>query len=105
MASVSFDLLRLDTEHGPIDLAALATIFATITRDPCARVRAPSAESVERGLDGTRSVPVPNIHTREEGELLVRACTDPPQRVRGLGAGRFALSAAWAATDAVKTDH
>ena len=36
MASVGFDWLLVDTEHGPIDLATMATMFATITRYPCA---------------------------------------------------------------------
>src|SRR5205823_3513056 len=36
MASAGFDWLLVDTEHGPIDLATLATMFATITRYPCA---------------------------------------------------------------------
>src|SRR5204863_5285656 len=34
----------------------------------------------------------PNVRTREEAELLVRACKYPPRGVRSLGAGRFALS-------------
>ena len=40
MASVGFDWLLVDTEHGPIDLATLATMFATITRYPVRAVRA-----------------------------------------------------------------
>src|SRR5437867_3862048 len=54
MASAGFDWLLADTEHGPIDLATLATMFATITRYPCApfvRVHALSEESVKRVLD------------------------------------------------------
>jgi 4-hydroxy-2-oxoheptanedioate aldolase len=96
MASVGFDWLLVDTEHGPIDLAALATMFATITRYPCAplvRVHALSEENVKRVLDaGAWGVLAPNIRTRAEAELLVRACRYPPQGVRSLGAGRFPLS-------------
>ena len=96
MAAVGFDWLLVDTEHGPIDLATLATMFATITRYPCAplvRVPALTEEHVKRVLDaGAWGVLAPNIRTREEAELLVRACKYPPQGVRSLGAGRFPLS-------------
>ncbi len=96
MASVGFDWLLVDTEHGPIDMAALATMFATITRYPCApfvRVHALSEENVKRVLDaGAWGVLAPNIRTRAEAELLVRSCKYPPQGTRSLGAGRFPLS-------------
>src|SRR2546425_487568 len=96
MASVGFDWLLVDTEHGPIDLATLATMFATITRYPCAplvRVHPLDVRVVERVLDaGAWGVLAPNVRTREEAELLVRACKYPPEGVRSLGAGRFALS-------------
>src|SRR5438128_5991400 len=77
MASVGFDWLLVDTEHGPIDLATLATMFATITRYPCApfvRVHALDEENFKRVLDaGAWGVLAPNVRTREEAELLVRA--------------------------------
>ena len=96
MASVGFDWLLVDTEHGPIDLAPLATMFATITRYPVAplvRVHALSEENVKRVLDaGAWGVLAPNVRTREEAELLVAACKYPPAGRRSLGAGRFALS-------------
>jgi 4-hydroxy-2-oxoheptanedioate aldolase len=96
MASVGFDWLLVDTEHGPIDLGTLATMFATITRYPCAplvRVHALGEENVKRVLDaGAWGVLAPNVRTREEAALLVRACKYPPEGVRSLGAGRFPLS-------------
>jgi 4-hydroxy-2-oxoheptanedioate aldolase len=96
MAAVGFDWLLVDTEHGPIDLATMATMFATITRYPCApfvRVHALGEENVKRVLDaGAWGVLAPNVRTREEAELLVRACKYPPAGVRSLGAGRFSLS-------------
>src|SRR5437879_3520115 len=96
MASVGFDWLLVDTAHGPIGLATLATMFATITRYPCApfvRVHALSEENVKRVLDaGAWGVLAPNVRTREEALRLVGACKYPPQGVRSLGAGRFALS-------------
>ena len=54
MASVGFDWLLVDGEHGPIDLATMATMFATITRYDCApfvRVHALNEENVKRVLD------------------------------------------------------
>ena len=96
MAAVGFDWLLVDTEHGPIDLATLATMFAAITRYPVAplvRVHATAEENVKRVLDaGAWGVLAPNVRTREEAELLVRACKYPPAGIRSLGAGRFALS-------------
>ena len=71
-------------------------MFATITRYPCApfvRVHALSEENVKRVLDaGAWGVLAPNVRTREEAQRLVAACKYPPQGVRSLGAGRFALS-------------
>ena len=96
MAAVGFDWLLVDTEHGPIDLATLATMFATITRYPVApfvRVHAIAEENFKRVLDaGAWGVLAPNVRTREEAELLVAACKYPPAGVRSLGSGRFALS-------------
>ena len=96
MASVGFEWLLVDTEHGPIDLAMLATMFAAITRYPVAplvRVHELSEANVKRVLDaGAWGVLAPNVRTRAEAELLVAACRYPPQGVRSLGAGRFALS-------------
>ena len=96
MASVGFDWLLVDMEHGPIDVGALATMFATVTRYPVAplvRVHALNEENVKRVLDaGAWGVLAPNVRTRNEAELLVGACKYPPAGVRSLGAGRFALS-------------
>lgn len=96
MAAVGFEWLLVDTEHGPIDLGPLAAMFAAITRYPVAplvRVPALSEEHVKRVLDaGAWGVLAPNVRTREQAELLVAACKYPPQGVRSLGAGRFALS-------------
>ena len=96
MAAVGYEWLMVDTEHGPIDLAALATMFATITRYPVAPlVRVPTlhVDEVKRVLDaGAWGVMAPNMKTREEAELLVAACKYPPRGVRSLGSGRFAMS-------------
>jgi len=96
MASVGFEWLLVDTEHGPIDLATLAAMFATITRYPVAplvRVHALAEENVKRVLDaGAWGVLAPNVRTAEEAERLVAACKYPPAGGRSLGAGRFPLS-------------
>ncbi len=96
MAAVGFDWLLVDTEHGPIDLATLATMLAAITRYPVApfvRVHAIAEENFKRVLDaGAWGVLAPNVRTRGEAERLVAACKYPPAGVRSLGAGRFALS-------------
>src|SRR5207247_2022291 len=105
MASVGFDWLLADTEHGPIDLATLATMFATITRYPCApfvRVHALDEENVKRVLDaGAWGVLAPNVRRREEegprrapapwgrrGHPLPQARDGEPPDPRGLDARR-----------------
>jgi 2-keto-3-deoxy-L-rhamnonate aldolase RhmA len=58
MASVGFDWLLVDTEHGPIDMAALATMFATITRYPCApfvRVHAYLVSAAKAARDAVKT--------------------------------------------------
>lgn len=96
MASVGFDWLLVDTEHGPIDLATVAAMFATVTRYPVAplvRVPAIAEERFKQALDaGAWGVLAPNVRTRAEAELLVAACKYPPAGVRSLGSGRFSLS-------------
>jgi 4-hydroxy-2-oxoheptanedioate aldolase len=96
MAATGYEWLMVDTEHGPIDLATLATMFAVITRYPVAPlVRVPSLDlnEVKRVLDaGAWGVMAPMMKTREDAELLVAACKYPPQGVRSLGSGRFAMS-------------
>ncbi len=96
MAAIGFDWLLVDTEHGPIDLATMAHMFAAITRYPVApfaRVHEISEAAVKRVLDaGAWGILAPNVRTREEAELVVAACKYPPAGVRSLGSGRFALS-------------
>ena len=96
MASVGFDWLSSTPSTAPIDMAALATMFATITRYPCApfvRVPVLSEDSVKRAADaGAWGVLAPNIRTRAEAELLVRSCGIRRRACASLGAGRFPLS-------------
>jgi 4-hydroxy-2-oxoheptanedioate aldolase len=71
MASVGYEWLMIDTEHGPIDLAPLATMMATITRYPVAPF-----------------VRVPTLHVDEVKRVLDAGAWG----VRSLGSGRFAMS-------------
>src|SRR5947199_9481514 len=86
MASVGFDWLLVDTEHGSIDLATLPTMFATITRYPCApfvRVHALDEENVKRVLDaGAWGVLAPNIRTPSGGYLHARTSSSASSRER-----------------------
>src|SRR2546425_385440 len=89
-------------EHHPVALTEddrrrfEARLSFVGSRYPCApfvRVHALSEASVKRVLDaGAWGVLAPNVRTREEAELLVRACKYPPRGGRSLGTGRFALS-------------
>lgn len=96
MAATGFDWLLVDTEHSPVDAGTLAAMLAVITRYPVAplvRIPTLSEEHCKRALDaGAWGILAPNVRTAEEAAHLVRACRYPPDGVRSLGAGRFALS-------------
>ena len=96
VAAVGFDWLVVDTEHGPIDLHAMATMFQAIGRfpvAPMARVPWNSEENIKRVLDaGAWGFVAPNVRSREEAELVVQAAKYPPKGIRSLGGGRHALS-------------
>jgi 4-hydroxy-2-oxoheptanedioate aldolase len=95
-SQLGFDWLTIDAEHNPIDIRTLAQMFAAMAATntaPMVRIPWNSGENFKRVLDaGAWGVLAPNVRTREEAELLVRACRYPPQGVRSLGAGRFPLS-------------
>ncbi len=96
IAALGFDWLVVDTEHSPIDLHAMTTMFQAIGRFPAApMVRIPwnNEENIKRVLDaGAWGFVAPNVRSREEAELVVQAAKYPPKGVRSLGGGRHSLS-------------
>lgn len=96
IAALGFDWLVVDTEHSPIDLHAMATMFQAIGRfpvAPMARIPWNNEENIKRVLDaGAWGFVAPNVRSREEAELVVQAAKYPPKGIRSLGGGRQALS-------------
>ncbi|MFQ5897871.1 MAG: HpcH/HpaI aldolase/citrate lyase family protein [Candidatus Methylomirabilia bacterium] len=96
IAALGFDWLVVDTEHSPIDLHAMATMFQAIGRypvAPMARIPRANEENIKRVLDaGAWGCVAPNVKSHEEAELIVAAAKYPPRGIRSLGGGRHALS-------------
>jgi 4-hydroxy-2-oxoheptanedioate aldolase len=96
LAALGFDWLVVDTEHSPIDLHAMATMFQAMGRfpvAPMARIPWNNEENIKRVLDaGAWGFVAPNVRSREEAELVVHAAKYPPRGIRSLGGGRHSLS-------------
>ncbi|MBI4240528.1 MAG: 2-dehydro-3-deoxyglucarate aldolase [Candidatus Rokubacteria bacterium] len=96
IAALGFDWLAVDTEHGPIDIHVMATMFQANGRypvAPMARISWNSEENIKRVLDaGAWGFVAPNVKSREEAELVVQAAKYPPAGIRSLGTGRHVLS-------------
>jgi 4-hydroxy-2-oxoheptanedioate aldolase len=96
MASLDFDWLCVDMEHGQIDLSTLAAMLAAIGRypvAPMARIPEISEVAVKQVLDaGAWGFVAPNVRSPEEVALMVAAARYPPAGRRSLGGGRHALA-------------
>ncbi len=89
MASVGFDWLCVDLQHGFIDAADLAKILtatATSATTPLVRVVANAFDQIGKALDaGAHGVIVPMVNTAEEAAQAVAACRYPPHGRRSNG--------------------
>jgi 4-hydroxy-2-oxoheptanedioate aldolase len=95
LAHLGFDWLNIEQEHGAIDITLTQGLLQAIsTTDVIPLIRIPwkSPDYCKRALDaGAYGLFVPNINTREEAELMVKAMKYPPQGIRGLGGSRRTL--------------
>lgn len=91
LASVGFDWLFVDGEHGPLETAELLAILQTVgDRIPCI-VRVPAGEEVaiKKTLDlGAAGVIVPQVNSAEQAARVVRAARYAPEGERGVGLAR-----------------
>lgn len=91
LATVGFDWLFLDGEHGPLDyLMAQRMIQAVGDRCPCL-LRVPLGEEIEikKALDiGAAGIIVPQVSSAEQAARIVRWCRYPPEGTRGVGIAR-----------------
>ncbi|SFB58627.1 4-hydroxy-2-oxoheptanedioate aldolase [Rhizobium sp. NFR07] len=89
-ASVGFDWLVIDSEHGPNDLRSIIDQLRAISpsgSEPV--VRPPSGETwfIKQLLDaGARTLLIPMVDSPEQAQALVQAVRYPPRGGRGLGA-------------------
>jgi len=108
-----FDFAIIDMEHGPLatqtaeDLcrAGLAGGLA-----PIIRVRKNDAPQIQRALDiGSAGVQIPQIETREQAELSVRAAKYAPLGMRGLSfytrAGEYTINGIQGLTDHLNAEQ
>lgn len=89
ISRAGFDMLWIDTEHGPIDkYATLTNIIAAGSGGAAVWVRIPWNDPVlakpilEMGPDG---IIIPLIRSAEDAKNAVAACSYPPDGVRGFG--------------------
>lgn len=91
LASLGFDWLFVDAEHGPLETRELAAILrAAGDRTPCL-VRVPEAAEVpiKKTLDlGAAGVIVPQVGTAEQAADVVRFARYSPEGARGVGLAR-----------------
>jgi 2-keto-3-deoxy-L-rhamnonate aldolase RhmA len=91
LASMGFDWLFVDAEHGPLETRELAAILRAVgDRTPCL-VRVPEAAEVpiKKALDlGAAGIIVPQVNTAEQAADVVRFARYSPEGARGVGLAR-----------------
>ena len=95
MASMGWDSLVVDMQHGMIDYQMMVTMLQGIsTTDTVPMVRVPHNEPILtlKLLDaGAYGVICPMINSRAEAEALVSSCRYPPRGSRSMGPNRAVL--------------
>jgi 4-hydroxy-2-oxoheptanedioate aldolase len=93
LASVGWDWLTLDVEHGCMDYETQQNLFIAIGANgtmPLARIPENDTAVIKRTLDaGAYGVVVPMVCTAEEAKRAADACRYPPHGVRSAGGGRW----------------
>jgi 4-hydroxy-2-oxoheptanedioate aldolase len=93
LATIGWDWLVLDSEHGAMDLETMQAMFiaiGTTNTVPMCRVPWNDTAGIKRVLDaGAMGVVVPMVCTAEEADRAVKACRYPPLGVRSAGGGRW----------------
>lgn len=90
MGTAGFDWLVIDGEHAPNDIRSIRNQLMALQSSPSpVVVRAPVGEPwiIKQVLDvGAQTILVPMVESGEQAAQLVRACTYPPNGIRGVGA-------------------
>ena len=89
LASLPFDYLGLDTQHGMLDVPTVARLLYAVPIDglpTIVRVPANDAAQIGKILDcGADGVIVPMVNTGEEAAAAVAACRYAPDGIRSFG--------------------
>ena len=91
LASLGFDWLFIDAEHGPLETADLLGILTAVNRRAACLVRVPSCDAVQiaKVLDlGADGIIVPQVNTPQQAADAARFARYPPEGVRGVGLAR-----------------
>jgi len=90
LATTGVDVLCIDAEHAPWDLASIQAALRVLAAYPvAAMVRLPHADDalIKQVLElGAESLLIPMVESREAAEAIVRAMRYPPAGIRGVGA-------------------
>jgi 2-keto-3-deoxy-L-rhamnonate aldolase RhmA len=91
LASLGFDWLFVDGEHGPLEARELTEILQAVGDKTTCLVRVPEAAEVpiKRALDlGAHGIIVPQVNTAEQAADVVRFARYAPEGARGVGLAR-----------------
>jgi 2-keto-3-deoxy-L-rhamnonate aldolase RhmA len=91
LASLGFDWLFIDGEHGAIETRELATILQAVSHKTACIVRvAEAAETpIKKALDlGAHGIIAPQVETPEQAASVVRWSRYAPEGARGVGLAR-----------------
>ena len=91
LASLGFDWLFIDGEHGPLETRELAEILQAVGDRTACIVRVPEAAEVpiKKALDlGAHGIIVPQVNTAKQAASIVRWARYAPEGARGVGLAR-----------------
>ncbi len=91
LASLGFDWLFIDGEHGPLETRELTQILQAVGDRSACIVRVPEAAEVpiKKALDlGAHGIIVPQVNTAKQAASIVRWARYAPDGARGVGLAR-----------------
>ena len=91
LASIGFDWLFIDGEHGPFSNDSLLSLLSAIGDDTPTLVRtsAPEEVPIKQALDfGATGIIAPQVNTPEQAAAVVQFARYSPAGSRGVGVGR-----------------
>ncbi len=90
LAEIGFDWLFIDAEHGAFNPQQAQGMLQAAAPTPCV-IRVPEGEAIwiKKALDiGAAGIIVPQVHSAEQAQAIIRHCKYSPVGDRGIGIGR-----------------